>query len=230
MLAVGKHVGEEPVAHVAGKRPQDETRFPLAAGGQREPFEADHRVASPVGEPVITRDDGSCLGAKRRCPGLVLGPLGRRHDKLIRRQHQLCADAGSQADRRLLEQLQTTVGFGLECRVRCQRLNGVPRFGRSHQRRFHLRRIGAEVGVKEPGRPQRAFVSVTARPFLAVAVRPARSVERQHRLVAVHPQTQMWQVFTRINLDALVDGGDRIRPRQCRVQRTFVMTNVQERT
>ena len=84
--------------------------------------------------------------------------------------------------------------------------------------------------MKEPGRPQRAFVGITARPLLAVAVRPAGSIERQHRLIPVHPKTQVWQVVAGIDLDALVDGVDRVRPRQRRVERAFVMTNVQERT
>jgi hypothetical protein len=40
----------------------------------------------------------------------------------------------------------------------------------------------------------------------------------------------VWQVVAGIDLDALVDGVDRVRPRQRRVERAFVMTNVQERT
>src|SRR6185437_13708043 len=51
---------------------QDVSGFGMTAGREREPFEADHCVASPVGEPVITGDDGANLvsgGERSRCIG-----------------------------------------------------------------------------------------------------------------------------------------------------------------
>ena len=38
---------------------QDVTRFDLAAGGERQSFQADHCVAAPVGEPVIAGDNAA---------------------------------------------------------------------------------------------------------------------------------------------------------------------------
>ena len=88
-LAVRKHVGDQPVAHVAREGPQDERRFAGAAGSERQPFEADHRVAAPVGEPVIAGDHRARLGAERHGPRRVFGPRGRRDEELIGGQHQL---------------------------------------------------------------------------------------------------------------------------------------------
>ena len=41
----------------------------MAAGAERQPFEADHRVAAPIGKPVIAGDDG---------PDFFAGSVGPR--------------------------------------------------------------------------------------------------------------------------------------------------------
>ena len=93
LLAVGKHVRDQSVADVMRERAQDVAGLEAAAGRQRQAFETDHRVAAPIGEPMITGDDGAHfiaggVGARR-----FLGAAGRRDDKLIARENQFGGDA-----------------------------------------------------------------------------------------------------------------------------------------
>ncbi len=57
VLPFRKEVGDEPVPDVRGERAQDVARLAVPSRGEGQPFEADHRVAAPVREPVITGDD-----------------------------------------------------------------------------------------------------------------------------------------------------------------------------
>ena len=56
--AVGEAVRDHAAAHRAGPMLQDAARVGEAAGGEAEPGQRDHRVAPPVGEPVVAGDDG----------------------------------------------------------------------------------------------------------------------------------------------------------------------------
>ena len=64
-LPIGKHVRDQTVAHVMRERAQDVARFEATAGDERQAFETDHRVASPIGEPMIAGDDGAHFVAGR---------------------------------------------------------------------------------------------------------------------------------------------------------------------
>ena len=59
VLALGKQVRDQPVADVMRKGAQNPARFGEPPGGERESFQADHRVAAPVGEPVVAGDHGA---------------------------------------------------------------------------------------------------------------------------------------------------------------------------
>ena len=63
-LAVGEEVGDQAVADVVGERAEDVAGLVVPAGREGQPFEADHRVAAPVGEPVVAGDDGADLLAR----------------------------------------------------------------------------------------------------------------------------------------------------------------------
>src|SRR4029450_12552131 len=56
--AVGKHVRDEAVADVMAERAENVPGFAISARRERQSLEADHGVAAPIGEPVITRDYG----------------------------------------------------------------------------------------------------------------------------------------------------------------------------
>ena len=94
LRAFREHVRNQAVAHVMAERAQDVSRLALTAGAECQPFEADHRVAAPVGEPVIAGDDRAHLVAGRAGARRLLDSAGRRDDELIGRQHQLRGHAG----------------------------------------------------------------------------------------------------------------------------------------
>ena len=72
-----------------GERSQDVAGFGVAAGGQRQSFEADHGVAAPVGEPVVAGDDGADFVARGLGPGGVLLPAVGRDQELVGGQDKL---------------------------------------------------------------------------------------------------------------------------------------------
>ena len=49
--------GDQPVADIIGESAQNVTSFEPTPGRQGQAFEADHRVAAPVGEPMVAGDD-----------------------------------------------------------------------------------------------------------------------------------------------------------------------------
>src|SRR5439155_26980349 len=55
IASVREEVRNQAGAHVLRERSQNEPRLPMTPRGQRQPLEADHRVAPPVREPVIDR-------------------------------------------------------------------------------------------------------------------------------------------------------------------------------
>ena len=91
VLAFREHVGNQAVANVVGERAQNIAGFDVAAGRQRQPFQTDHRVAAPIGEPVISGNDGAnfVAGGAARAPH-PLRPAGV-NDKLVGRPDQLAA-------------------------------------------------------------------------------------------------------------------------------------------
>ena len=83
LLAIGKHVRDQSVADVMREGAQDVSGLEPTAGHEREAFQTDHGVAAPIGEPMITGDDGADfvaggVGARR-----FLESAGRRDDKLV---------------------------------------------------------------------------------------------------------------------------------------------------
>ena len=62
-LSLGKHVRDESVLQILREGSQDVSGFLGAARCEGQPLEADHRVASPIREPMIARDDGALFVA-----------------------------------------------------------------------------------------------------------------------------------------------------------------------
>ena len=100
LLALGEHVGDQAVADVVGEGAEDVAGLRGAAGGQGQPFEADHRVAAPVGEPVVAGDDGADLLAGGVGAGGVLDAAGGRDQELVGGQHELGVELAASPRRR----------------------------------------------------------------------------------------------------------------------------------
>ena len=63
------------------------------ASDKRQPFEPDHRVAAPIGEPMVTRDDSAQIMPAGFRLRQFLHSAGGRDDKLIGGQDQMPAEA-----------------------------------------------------------------------------------------------------------------------------------------
>src|SRR5207244_8152101 len=61
LCAIGKHVRDQTVANVISECAKNVTRFEPATGCQGHALEADHGVVPPIGEQVITADNGPHL-------------------------------------------------------------------------------------------------------------------------------------------------------------------------
>ncbi len=86
IVALREHVRNEPVMDIASERSKDKTGLREATGGQGQPFEADHRVAPPIGEPVIAGDDRPHLVAGGPGPGRVFDAARRLNDERVGRE------------------------------------------------------------------------------------------------------------------------------------------------
>ena len=125
--AVGKHVGDQPVAHVMAERAEDVTSLTIATGRQRQPLEADHRVAAPVGEPVIPgnhRADVLAGGLRAR---RLLGASCRSDHELIGGEHEFLRQTVVRRTGNL-QQVTTAFDFCLSGMLRRERLDRLPRF------------------------------------------------------------------------------------------------------
>ena len=162
-LAVGKHVGNEAVAHVAGEGSQNQRGFLRPTGHERQPFEADHGVAAPVGKPVVAGDHRAGFKSQSGRARGLLRSGGRRHEKLIRCEHEFRTESALHRPGRLSQEASTACDFALVCRRGTERLNRLPRFSRRDDRGVAERRSIAKIDVKKTRTPQRALVLVPSR-------------------------------------------------------------------
>ena len=86
-LALREQIRNQSVTHVMGEGAEDSSRHLVPARAEAQAFEADHRVAPPVGEPVVAGDDGAGLLAGRPGASGVFQAAGRRDQELVGGQH-----------------------------------------------------------------------------------------------------------------------------------------------
>src|SRR5919109_2874466 len=90
VFALGKQVGDEPVADEACEGPQNPTGLDVPARRERESFQADHGITAPVGEPVVPGDDAALLISKRMSACGIRRTASRADDELAGGQYELC--------------------------------------------------------------------------------------------------------------------------------------------
>src|SRR4029453_9233770 len=83
VVSLGKQIWDQAVAYVLGERAKQISGLEVPPRRQREPLEADHRVASPVSEPMIACHDAADLVACSFGARGVLDAADRRDDELI---------------------------------------------------------------------------------------------------------------------------------------------------
>ncbi len=115
-VALGKQVRHEAIANAARERAQNAFRFRGASRQQREPFEADHRVSAPIREPVVTGDHRALFVAASAHARRLGRAADRRHDELIRCQHELGRKTVPRAGIGGLDALAAALALGRERR------------------------------------------------------------------------------------------------------------------
>src|SRR5215813_7275968 len=93
-LSLGKHVRDEPVLQILREGSQDVAGFLGAARCKGQPLEADHRVASPIREPVIACDDGAFFVAVGVHQRGVLEPISGINNELVGGKYELRIETG----------------------------------------------------------------------------------------------------------------------------------------
>src|SRR5439155_20636957 len=92
LLSFREHVRNQTVPHVMCEGPQDVTSLDMTAGDERQPLEADHRVAPPVRKPGIARDDRTHFITRGTGARGFFCSTSRRDDELIGRMHELASN------------------------------------------------------------------------------------------------------------------------------------------
>ena len=179
-LALREQVGDEAVANVLGEGVQDAARLRVAAGQQRQPLEADHRVAPPVGEPGVAGDDGARLVPLGVQPHLVGRADARRDDELIGGQHQLGPHAVLQDRVRLRDEARPPLVVQADGRLGPDLAQALPGLGRGRELGQPARR---HRQLEPPQRPQLAAPLVPARALDAIddVQRPLVARQRHRR-------------------------------------------------
>ena len=134
LRALRKHVRDEAIPDVMPEGAEDVAGLPLAARAQGQPLEADHRVAAPVGEPMITSDDRTDLVAGRPRARSFLAAARRRDDELVGREHHLRRNAAVRHPLRRVQQTFAALVIGFARLVGFERADRLPRFRRRHER------------------------------------------------------------------------------------------------
>ncbi len=196
LIAFGEQIGDQPLIEMLRERHEGVARLGGAAGGEREALEADHRVAAPVGEPVIPRNDAARILAGGFCPRGVGRARGRLDHELIGGEHEF----GSQALRIRIaggdEQARAAVELGLPRLIRRQGVDDAEALCRGDEGDLL---VFGEIDFVVAGAPRAAVRCVAALLFQLVvkAFRHGlngerrrmiadREPDRRHRLSGVH--------------------------------------------
>src|SRR5690606_27180869 len=149
---------DQAVTHVTRERVQDGGGLVMAARADRQPLEADHRVAAPVGEPVIARDDRAAAIACAPRVRDVLLASDRNDQEGVGRENQFPGERRPWGSRTFDERL-TALPFGAVGLVDIELRDGRPSSGPEHE-------IGAPIiahrGLERAWRPQYSGMSVAA--------------------------------------------------------------------
>ena len=212
-IAFRKHVRDQPVAHIMCESTQDPFTFRDAPGCEGQTFERDHRVAAPIGEPVIPGDDGAHLVTLGVRPDDIGDPADRRDDETVGGEDQLGREPLARGRGRHRDEAPPPLGLKAARRVRVQCFDGVPRLGRGDQRRHAIRlQLNGEV-ARAPERTARVIAALFLGHEVALMARSAIRRERRCITTGYH-QAQHRQPRAGGNLVVPAVRGQRVARRQ----------------
>ena len=129
LCAIGKHVWDQTVADIIRECAQDVACFEPTSRDQRQTFQADHRVASPICEPVIPGDDGAHFVAGGVRAGRLLEAACGRNDKLVGRENQFRRKTLAHFWDGSVKQTRAPFAFGRENVFGTQDVDNIPWLG-----------------------------------------------------------------------------------------------------
>ena len=204
-----EHVRDQPVAYVMGEGAQDPPRLDRPPGRERQPFERDHRVAAPIGEPVIAGNDGADFIAFCARPRDIGDAPHRGDEKIVGREDELGSKPGPHHRRGQADETAAALAFEGQRVAGAQRRDGMPWLRRRDKGQ---RAIGADLSDKIAGAPQPASGLIPPlRLDLEEALPPRAAIgDERGALAALDGQTQRRQVGPGSDLVSLSSRGERV--------------------
>ncbi len=224
LLAFREHVRDEPITNVVGEGTKDVPGFEMPAGGERQPLEADHRVAAPVGEPVIAGDDRPHLVAGGTGPCRFLEAPGGGDDELVGGEHEFRSGPASHGRICQGKQPSPPLTFGLQGLFAREHLHRVERLGRGHECGARPARKGdAEV----PGTPEIALRLIPAAFFHRVLhlIHPLPLQREAGVPEGQHAERRQGRILER-QFTAVADGAELVGPPERLRDRLFLRAEV----
>src|SRR5206468_5938209 len=83
VAAFRRHIRDQTILYIVGEGANDPSGFVIATRRQGQAFKADHRVAAPIGEPMVARDNGAHVVAGGTGARSVSDTPGGSDDELI---------------------------------------------------------------------------------------------------------------------------------------------------
>ena len=81
--------------NVLPKTAKDKFRLAIAPSGKREALERDHRIAAPIGEPVVAGDDGANFLTDGLCANCICDATHRHYQELVCREDEFSGECRS---------------------------------------------------------------------------------------------------------------------------------------
>ena len=225
---LGEHVRNEPVLHVGGEGPEDRAGLGHATGVEAQPLEADHRVPTPVGEPVVAGDDASAVAGRRGRFAVRGGERPRRRDdhEGVGGEDEVRAHPAFERRMRLRQERAATRALDVEERARIDVGDRVPAVGRRDEGdHLALGEFDAE-GARGP-RPADGVVPAGAL-HLVLQVAKMCLAAREMGLFSGHHHAEGGELAV-AHFDAFGTLVDFVRHRLARGDRRLVRAEVDER-
>src|SRR5437868_20163 len=159
LFSIWKHVWDESIANVMRESAQNIPGFQTATGYQRESFQRNHGIASPIGEPMIASDHRShFIAGGVRASGFFRA-TSRGDNELVTGKNELGRKSTARFRQRIIQHFRAPFFFRRRRAFGREDINYIPFFRRTDDR-GHVSL--PHIDMKKSRAPEITFVSVTA--------------------------------------------------------------------
>src|SRR2546428_6179223 len=146
LFPLGEQVGNETVMHIVRERAENIAGFVVAPRGEGKALQADHGIATPIGEPVVPSNHRAYLVTGSMRPHGISDATGRSNHELVCGQEQLCTKASACFSMGGVQQPLASLAFSQQRLCWLQSTDHLPGLRRRYQGgRMVLTEINAEV-------------------------------------------------------------------------------------